>query len=60
MDELCKAFLVRVESYEGMDALVGSIVGCDFRMEMQLALVIVLFQYSYAGIIAGRLDRQCQ
>jgi hypothetical protein len=58
IDERCQVLLVRVEGYERMDALEDSIIGSYFRVEMKLALVVLLLKHRDAGIIAGRLDGQ--
>jgi hypothetical protein len=58
LDESCKILLVRVESYERMHALKGSIIGGYLRVEMKLAFVVVLLKHCNAGVIAGRLDGQ--
>jgi hypothetical protein len=60
INERCQVLLVRVEGYERMHALEGSIIGSYFRVEMELALVVVLFKHGNTGIIAGRLDGQRQ
>jgi len=51
-NESCQVLLVRVESYERVDALKGSIIGGYFRVEMKLAFVVVLLKHSNAGVIA--------
>lgn len=57
VDEDREGFLVGLERYERVDALESAIVRGDFVVEMEGALVVVLFEDRDAGVIAGSLDR---
>jgi hypothetical protein len=58
VDQRRQVLLMRVEGYERVDALEGSIIGGYFRVEMKLALFVVLLKHGNTGVIARRLDRQ--
>jgi hypothetical protein len=58
VDEEAEGLLVRFERDEWVDAVEGTVVGGDFVVEVEGALVMEFFEDGDAGVIAGGLDRE--